>query len=65
MKNENVKCPKCGQRYYGAPALSRDDNATKICPDCGIREALTIAGFHDDKIEAVMTQIRLQKEQDR
>lgn len=32
-------CPKCGQVYNGRPAISRDDNKTKICSDCGNREA--------------------------
>lgn len=34
-------CPICGQTYRSRPALSRADNKTLICPDCGIREALT------------------------
>lgn len=33
-------CPKCGCEYTGRPALSREDNETEICPDCGMREAL-------------------------
>ena len=28
-------CPKCGKEYTGAPALSRLDNTTLVCPDCG------------------------------
>ena len=36
----NVKCPMCGQYYSGYPALSRRDNKTEICSDCGVREAL-------------------------
>lgn len=32
-------CPKCGQIYNNHPAISRDDNKTKICSDCGNREA--------------------------
>lgn len=38
MKKIN-KCPKCGQTYTGHPAISRDDNKTNICPECGVREA--------------------------
>ncbi len=38
-------CPKCGRAYQGYPALSRVDNRTEICPDCGIIEALEDAGF--------------------
>ena len=33
-------CPRCGQVYHEPPALSRIDNQTPICPDCGTREAL-------------------------
>ena len=33
-------CPRCGQVYHEPPALSRIDNKTPICPDCGTREAL-------------------------
>ena len=38
--DEVRKCPKCGKFYFGAPALSREDNKTEICPECGIREAM-------------------------
>lgn len=43
MKTETATertCLKCGCVYTGVPALSRVDNETLICPDCGIREAL-------------------------
>ncbi len=33
-------CPKCGKEYTEHPALSRTDNKTEICPECGVREAL-------------------------
>ena len=33
-------CPICGQSYTELPALSRRDNATDICPDCEMMEAL-------------------------
>lgn len=36
----NVKCPMCGRIYSGYPALSRRDNKTEICSDCGTKEAL-------------------------
>ena len=35
------KCPKCDKKYYGYPALSREDNKTEICPKCGAKEALS------------------------
>ena len=34
------KCPRCGKTYTEQPALSRRDNKTEICPDCGFREAM-------------------------
>lgn len=33
-------CPRCGRRYNGYPAISRYDNETEICPDCGVEEAM-------------------------
>lgn len=32
-------CPECGQEYAGYPSISRKDNRTAICSDCGIQEA--------------------------
>lgn len=36
-----MNCPKCGieiiEPFF---ALSRDDNETKVCPDCGVKEGL-------------------------
>lgn len=33
-------CPKCGKQYSEPPALSREDNKTEICPECGMKEAI-------------------------
>ena len=33
-------CPLCGRKYAEAPALSRTDNKTLICPECCTRQAL-------------------------
>ena len=33
-------CPVCGKTYTDYPAISRRDNKTEICPQCGIAEAL-------------------------
>lgn len=33
-------CPNCGKPYTGFPALSRRDNKTLICSDCGVMEAM-------------------------
>ena len=44
------RCPRCGLEYTGHPALSREDNETLICPDCGTREALATLGItHDEQ----------------
>ena len=32
-------CPICGRKYTDYPAISRRDNTTEICPDCGVNEA--------------------------
>ena len=37
-------CPMCGGIMSSYPALSRRDNKTEICSDCGIREALADIG---------------------
>ena len=41
-------CPRCNQEYEGFPALSRRDNETDICSDCGTEEAMIDAGFCPD-----------------
>ncbi|PLS19540.1 hypothetical protein CVD28_03740 [Bacillus sp. M6-12] len=33
-------CPLCGATYQGMGSLSRKDNETEICSDCGTREAM-------------------------
>lgn len=42
MKREQEPkvCPICKNTYTDFPAISRVDNKTPICPDCGVREAL-------------------------
>lgn len=39
-------CPKCGSWYEDAPAISREDNKTEICPDCGQAEAMAAYDRH-------------------
>ena len=34
------ECPICGKIYKEHSAISRKDNKTEICPNCGIYEAL-------------------------
>lgn len=33
-------CPRCHKDYDGHPAISRKDNKTELCSDCGTQEAL-------------------------
>lgn len=50
-------CPCCGKIYTGCPALSRRDNETLICPDCGIREALESIGVKPEEREQILETI--------
>ena len=60
-------CPICGKPYIGAPAVSRTDNKTLICPDCGTMQALEAIGVTNR--DAVLARIheyearRAQKEE--
>ena len=61
MKNDmntQIKiCPRCGNSYHGSPALSRADNETLICPDCGTREALESIGVKPSEQEEILETI--------
>lgn len=46
LKHKVRICPKCGKTYCEEPALSRKNNRTSICPDCGMKEALEAAGLY-------------------
>ena len=37
---ELQRCPKCKKEFTEHPALSRVDNETEICPECGVIEAI-------------------------
>ncbi len=57
MKNDVREirvCPLCGQTYSEAPALSRTDNETLICPDCGTRQALQSIGVSTEEQEKIL-----------
>ena len=47
-------CPLCRQTYGGHPALSRTDNETPICPDCGTRQALESIGVSAEEQEKIL-----------
>ena len=66
MKERELKtrcCPKCGRRYTEHPALSRTDNETLICPDCGIREALDSIGVQAEEQDKILSIIHQSAEQ--
>lgn len=54
-------CPRCGVEYTDPPALSRIDNETFICPDCGTREALESIGIKADEQEKIIATIHATK----
>ena len=47
-------CPLCGKTYGEHPAISRTDNETPICPDCGTRQALEGLGISEDEREKIL-----------
>ena len=55
--NRTVVCPKCGAIYHERPAISREDNTTEICPDCGTREALAFLGIGREEQEQIIQAI--------
>ncbi len=60
MKDERREkriCPICKKPYFGAPALSRKDNKTLICPDCGTREALESIGVGPEEQDHILDTI--------
>ena len=61
MKEDNVTriqiCPRCGKAYSEPSALSRADNSTLICPDCGTREALATLGISEEEQEQILAAI--------
>lgn len=50
-------CPVCGKPLIGYPALSRRDNKTEICSECGTREALSDFGMDIEDQENVIAAI--------
>lgn len=52
MKSKEEKwrtCPICGKKYNNPPAISRKDNKTKICSECGTEEALLDMLFFENE----------------
>ena len=57
VSNEERTCPICGRSYTGHPALSRTDNETLICPDCGTRQTLASIGVDEKEQEEILATI--------
>lgn len=59
MMKAYVTCPRCG-RYYeeSHSALSRKDNTSLVCAECGTREALEEIGVTGEKQDEVMELIQ-------
>lgn len=47
-------CPICGRTYTERPALSRTDNVTLICPDCGTKQALESIGVSPEEQDEII-----------
>ena len=56
-------CPRCGAAYSERPAISREDNQTPICPDCGTREALMTLGISRAEQDKIILTIHRSYEQ--
>lgn len=57
QERHQAVCPKCGTVYHDRLAISREDNTTLICPDCGTREALMTLGIDLDEQEQIIQAI--------
>ena len=59
MKSENISririCPLCGRTYGEPPAISRVDNETRICSQCGSRQALQALGISREEQEKIIS----------
>ena len=51
-------CPICGKPYRGHPAISRTDNKTPICSECGTRQSLASMGISPEEQEKILAVIR-------
>ncbi len=67
MKENNMirlsVCPRCGRSFCEPPALSRLDNETLICPDCGTREALDSLGVKSEEQEQILAAIHRRRQE--
>lgn len=49
VENKRI-CPVCRKNYTEHPALSRKDNKTEICPECGMKEAFESMFLYRKKV---------------
>ena len=57
MKSQSTRTavgPIGGQTYHGRPAISREDSETRICPDCGTRQAMAAMGASLEEQEEIV-----------
>lgn len=47
-------CPICNKAYSGIPAISRTDNMTLVCHDCGTRQSLESICTSPEEIEKII-----------
>lgn len=52
-------CPICSKEYTGYLAISRMDNETAICPECGTRQAVAAVDMEQDRIIAEINKAAL------
>ena len=57
LYDRNAVCPICGRHYTDHPAVSRIDNKTFICPECGTRQALKDLGLDEREQEEIISTI--------
>ena len=59
---ESKFCPRCDYELSGHPAISRRDNKTEICSDCGTSEAMCdFAEFYNIPKDVLITELVFQK----
>ncbi len=48
-------CPLCHAEYHSVLTMSRIDNITPICPDCGTRQSLENMNLLPEEIEKIIS----------
>lgn len=57
-QTEYWECPVCRKITDERPALSRADNKTSICPECGVLEALKDANVNQENTDKIISIIK-------